>query len=136
MNVRNFVGAFLDIEDAMGLNITREGGFLELLGHLQQQDQDDQPEEDEEEVEDEQEDEDEEEPAFSAHELEGRSEPAPDTALQSQLCVVCWQNYKNVLMVPCNHLFCCLDCVRNPAGPTKQCPVCRADVESMTIVYT
>eukprot|EP01088_Endostelium_zonatum_P016008 TRINITY_DN413_c1_g3_i3.p1 TRINITY_DN413_c1_g3~~TRINITY_DN413_c1_g3_i3.p1 ORF type:complete len:370 (-),score=143.40 TRINITY_DN413_c1_g3_i3:57-1166(-) len=46
-------------------------------------------------------------------------------------CVVCLDEKKNVLIVPCNHLCLCKTCSLN----VKQCPMCRGEIGSFTTVY-
>ena len=44
----------------------------------------------------------------------------------SEECVVCLENKKNVIFSPCGHYYCCDECYNNL--PTKKCPICRTQI--------
>ncbi|XP_022100990.1 E3 ubiquitin-protein ligase RNF26-like [Acanthaster planci] len=57
-----------------------------------------------------------------------------------QLCVVCQDNGKNILILPCKHLCVCLECVEEITGQqrrdARKCPLCRQAIRSYLEVYT
>lgn len=55
-----------------------------------------------------------------------------------RLCVVCRDNVKSVLIMPCKHLCLCVSCAKCLAGmgPRRRiCPLCRRSFKSITNVY-
>ena len=48
-----------------------------------------------------------------------------------QLCRVCLDQNKNVVLRPCNHMAICKDC----SVRIRQCPICQADIMERIIVY-
>ncbi|XP_038063734.1 uncharacterized protein LOC119734348 [Patiria miniata] len=56
-----------------------------------------------------------------------------------QLCVVCQDNGKNILILPCKHLCICLECVEEitgqPRRDARKCPLCRQAIRSYLEVY-
>lgn len=46
-------------------------------------------------------------------------------------CVVCRERQRNTVFFPCRHLICCSTCTPS----LKICPICRAVIDSCTIVY-
>lgn len=48
------------------------------------------------------------------------------------LCVVCLENHKAVLFVPCHHLCACAEC----ATQLRKCPICRASISSRIDVFS
>ncbi|XP_063531283.1 mitochondrial E3 ubiquitin protein ligase 1 [Cydia strobilella] len=46
---------------------------------------------------------------------------------EAQLCVVCTENPKEIILLPCGHVCLCEDCSDNI---TEQCPICRERIES------
>lgn len=71
---------------------------------------------------------------FSMLSLQGNATKAPDDAKQHEVCVVCTDNYKNVLLVPCNHVVYCLECARNEKISDK-CPICQKKYNSATVIF-
>eukprot|EP00729_Bicosta_minor_P007243 gene7243-14699_t len=51
---------------------------------------------------------------------------------ENTLCVVCWDNPRTVLLMPCKHLQLCEIC----AVGCTQCPSCRAKVTDIMNIYT
>jgi len=51
---------------------------------------------------------------------------------ENTLCVVCWDNPRTVLLMPCKHLQLCEIC----AVGCTQCPSCRANVTDIMNIYT
>eukprot|EP00729_Bicosta_minor_P013858 gene13859-3404_t len=62
--------------------------------------------------------------------VDGKAGISGDT--ENTLCVVCWENPRTVVFLPCKHLQLCEIC----AGGCTECPYCRVFVESMLQVYT
>ena len=55
-----------------------------------------------------------------------------------QLCVVCQDNEKHILIFPCKHLCICIDCVEEIASSRvdrRKCPLCRRQISSYLEVY-
>ena len=46
-------------------------------------------------------------------------------------CVICLENYKCMLLMPCKHVCCCEQCSKD----INQCPLCRKNIESKTKIY-
>jgi len=67
-------------------------------------------------------------------------EKAKASMVDLYTCVVCLTNRANVLLMPCRHLKCCLECVRlmtkSQTPPLFQCPLCRAGVDHYIHVHT
>ena len=51
-------------------------------------------------------------------------------------CVVCKEGMKNVVCLPCGHLCMCVRCEALPQMSGKPCPICRAPVDSRSVVHT
>ena len=51
---------------------------------------------------------------------------------ENTLCVVCWENPRTVVFLPCKHLQVCELCAKGLA----QCPSCRAGVVDIFKIYT
>ena len=68
--------------------------------------------------------------------LRMRHVPAPvereQPAAEGDLCVVCLDTPKAVVLKPCNHFALCGDCV----DKVDDCPVCRAHIENSERIYT
>jgi hypothetical protein len=55
--------------------------------------------------------------------------------LPSQMtCVVCWDNTRNAIFLPCGHICTCWDCATS-VSKSGQCPICRLDIQSTWKVY-
>lgn len=55
----------------------------------------------------------------------------------NNLCCICLDAPKSVLVLPCKHFCVCANCVRGGHGRTlRQCPVCRATVQDIMHVYS
>jgi hypothetical protein len=62
--------------------------------------------------------------------------PAPQPHAEEALCVVCMDERKQRLMVPCMHVCVCEACaLRLLDAQAPHCPVCRTPVESTTRVF-
>ncbi len=54
-----------------------------------------------------------------------------------QLCVICQDAVKSVLLLPCRHLCSCMACYSKlVARGNALCPVCRAPIASSLDVYS
>jgi E3 ubiquitin-protein ligase MUL1 len=53
---------------------------------------------------------------------------------ESQECVVCLNNPREVILLNCGHICLCIDCVEALPQP-MQCPVCRQSVERFLNTY-
>ena len=58
---------------------------------------------------------------------------------EKNMCVVCQDNKKSVLILPCKHMCLCVDCghriVRQRAGNRRTCPLCRQKIRTIMNVY-
>ncbi|XP_046395415.1 mitochondrial E3 ubiquitin protein ligase 1-like isoform X1 [Ischnura elegans] len=55
-----------------------------------------------------------------------------DELEEAQLCVVCRENPKELILMPCGHVCLCEDCYESISN---KCPVCRAEVEKVSAAY-
>lgn len=65
-------------------------------------------------------------------------EPAPDAILakeedSTKACVVCLENARTCVMVPCGHIIACVPCIRQ--GQPKQCYTCKKDLTSVIVKF-
>lgn len=51
---------------------------------------------------------------------------------EAQLCVVCRENPKELILMPCGHVCLCEDCFESI---NSKCPVCRAEVQNVNVAY-
>lgn len=51
---------------------------------------------------------------------------------ENQVCVVCRQNPREMIMLPCGHVCLCEDCAEEI---TETCPVCRRKIEKKSAAY-
>lgn len=51
---------------------------------------------------------------------------------ENQLCVVCRQNPREIILLPCGHVCLCEDCAD---GIHECCPVCRQQIERKSAAY-
>lgn len=49
------------------------------------------------------------------------------------ICNICLDNFKNILLEPCNHLCCCDNCYYNSS--ITECPLCRKDILATRKVF-
>ena len=55
------------------------------------------------------------------------------TDIDDSMCIICLQHDKKVIFNNCYHLYCCKDCAIKLYESTQQCPICKENIESMTI---
>ena len=75
---------------------------------------------------------------IQANDEQPQDDPQDQTPTQPQdlnddnLCIICFANQKNAVMVPCGHGRFCFDCgnecIRTFTGPDPTCPLCRAPI--------
>jgi E3 ubiquitin-protein ligase XIAP/baculoviral IAP repeat-containing protein 2/3 len=71
---------------------------------------------------------------------ESQNNAVPDTKentpeLPSEMiCVVCWDNSRNAIFLPCGHVCTCWECATS-VQKSGQCPICRIDIQSTWKVY-
>jgi len=53
---------------------------------------------------------------------------------EQMICVVCWENVRNSIFLPCGHICACWDCAVS-VHKSGQCPICRVDIQSKWKVY-
>lgn len=51
---------------------------------------------------------------------------------EAQLCIVCKENPKEVILLPCGHVCVCEDCNEDISN---LCPVCRTEIQSRNPAY-
>lgn len=49
------------------------------------------------------------------------------------LCIVCADAKKNIMLLPCNHMCLCKECAN--LNRFKYCPICRTEVEGSNVVF-
>jgi hypothetical protein len=54
---------------------------------------------------------------------------APPDALDVQVCVICQEEPKNTLFLPCRHMCACSSCSQQLVGDCARCPMCRATID-------
>jgi len=63
-----------------------------------------------------------------------------DHERERSLCVICQDQVKSVLVLPCRHMCMCVDCARTVVSGTHNqrriCPLCRGDIRVVMNVYT
>lgn len=50
-------------------------------------------------------------------------------------CVVCFDHNRSILLIPCNHMPCCIGCIDTIIGIDNKCPTCRTPIENTTKVF-
>ena len=72
--------------------------------------------------------------------VEQPSPPCVDHERERSLCVICQDQVKSVLVLPCRHMCMCVDCARTVVsglhGQRRICPLCRANIRIVMNVYT
>jgi hypothetical protein len=48
-------------------------------------------------------------------------------------CVVCQTNFRNIVILPCNHLATCITCCKNPL--LTKCPICRKEITDTIRIF-
>ncbi|XP_072384280.1 mitochondrial E3 ubiquitin protein ligase 1 [Diabrotica undecimpunctata] len=51
---------------------------------------------------------------------------------ENQICVVCKENPKEIILLPCGHVCLCEDCA---LGINEFCPICRSHIEKKNVAY-
>jgi len=72
---------------------------------------------------------------FSMLTLEGTPTAASEDTKDEHLCIMCTENLKNVLLLPCRHLVFCLDCARDD-NLADTCPTCRKKFTSAMTIFS
>ena len=67
----------------------------------------------------------------AAHSADGNSNGEDD---QSQNCVICLTNPREIVILNCGHICVCADCAQALPTP-RRCPICRADIERLVLTY-
>jgi len=57
-----------------------------------------------------------------------------DEEHENRMCVICQEEQKSVLLMPCRHLCCCKACSRRQE--LKSCPLCRKEITQKIDVYS
>ncbi|CAF1083640.1 unnamed protein product [Adineta steineri] len=55
----------------------------------------------------------------------------------SNSCIVCWNDKKTVVLLPCKHLCVCVSCSKKLWNNTQRrtCPICRNDIDNLLEVF-
>lgn len=61
-----------------------------------------------------------------------RREIRDDDLPENQICVVCRENPKEIILLPCGHVCLCEDCA---VDITESCPICRTHIEKKNVAY-
>ena len=51
-------------------------------------------------------------------------------------CVICLNNPKDTVMMPCKHMCCCSSCYRKNKSKLSNCPICRKAIKTILTVFT
>jgi hypothetical protein len=54
---------------------------------------------------------------------------APSDELDAQVCVICQDEPKNTLFLPCRHMCACSGCSQQLVGERARCPICRSTID-------
>ena len=67
----------------------------------------------------------------------GTSQPRDDTEADAHLCVVCIEEPRDYVLVPCGHRCVCANCARKhfDGWDGAACPICRRTVERTQRVW-
>ena len=49
---------------------------------------------------------------------------------QEKLCVICFTQEKDTVVLPCRHMCLCLDCSQHVREKSSNCPICRTKVST------
>jgi hypothetical protein len=55
--------------------------------------------------------------------------------LDAKVCVICQDEQKNVLFLPCRHMCACSACSQRLVGGLAHCPICRSAIRQRVEVY-
>ena len=53
--------------------------------------------------------------------------PTDSPPTRDLLCIICFERYRNTLLLPCKHLISCESCQKR----LKECPVCKSSINSV-----
>lgn len=59
-----------------------------------------------------------------------------DTSEETRLCIICQENDKCIVLLPCRHLCLCVDCTETHSIYQNFCPICRTVIKRRLMVYT
>jgi len=63
--------------------------------------------------------------------LKKENEKMKQIALEDRLCVICFEEQKNAIFVPCGHVATCMSCAKQMI----YCPICRGNVNMVVQVF-
>jgi len=58
-----------------------------------------------------------------------------NNSLSKYTCIICFENEKNILLQPCNHLCYCNNCFNKYNLKLTNCPVCRSNINNTSKIY-
>jgi len=50
-------------------------------------------------------------------------------------CTICFENDREIIFIPCNHLLHCAFCDKNFHKNNKNCPICRTPIQQISRIY-
>jgi hypothetical protein len=63
--------------------------------------------------------------------LAGNSTAPPESTIGATRCIVCMEEDKDQLFLPCKHVLCCGGCAKKLMDTTRLCPTCRAPIKQV-----
>ena len=69
----------------------------------------------------------------SEEKLDSDDDPKTEKREEENRCVVCLENRKGILLLPCSHMCVCVDCSENSS--LLKCPICRSPIEGKLLVF-
>ena len=63
--------------------------------------------------------------------LGGGSAAPPESTIGASRCIVCMEDDKDQLFLPCKHVLCCAGCAKKLMNTTRLCPTCRAPIQNV-----
>lgn len=57
------------------------------------------------------------------------------TSVDSEKCIACYDNRKQIISKNCGHLCVCLECSDRISSSTRKCPVCREEWVNLMKIY-
>ncbi len=69
----------------------------------------------------------------SEEKLDSDDDPKTEKREEESRCVVCLENRKGILLLPCSHMCVCVACSENSS--LLKCPICRSAIEGKLLVF-
>lgn len=52
------------------------------------------------------------------------------------ICMICTENRRNVVLIPCAHSVTCIKCIKSIVSTNNKCPVCRSDIKDKIFYFS